>query len=73
MTRFLALLLVALLTTSCASSTQPRRQAPEAQPVEAPAPAAFLGALTAWWWARRLRSRINSSNDHHTMGTTPRR
>ncbi len=73
MTRLLALLLVALLTTSCASSTQPRRQAPEAQPVEAPAPPVLFGALTAWWWARRLRSRINSSNDPTQVGPTPRR
>jgi hypothetical protein len=54
-----SLLAVALLTTSCAT-TQPRQQAPQAQPVEASAPPALLGALTAWWWARRLRSRINS-------------
>jgi hypothetical protein len=55
-----SLLLVAVLTTSCAT-TQPRQQAPQSQPVEASDPPAPLGALTAWWWARRLRSRINSS------------
>jgi len=73
MTRFLAILLIALLTTSCAGSTQPRRQPPQAQPVEASAPPAILGALTAFWWARRFRKRLrNSSNDPKQMGPTPR-
>jgi hypothetical protein len=54
-----SLLPLAVLITSCAT-TQPRQQAPQSQPQEVSAPMALLGATTALWWARRLRSRINS-------------